>query len=217
LGDLSPRAEQALREADFWVVEDTRVSAKLALHLRIKPSMAVFHEHSTPRQLGAITGRIASGESAALLTDAGTPCISDPGAMLVDHCLSEEIPVDAIPGPSATTTALMLSGFFAQKYVFLGFLSRKPGPSKRELEQFAGSGAAIVLFESPHRLEATLGVAAEALGSRRYAICRELTKKHQQVYRGTLPFVPTLTEVPRRGEVTVVFEGRRRKSGFSTG
>lgn len=214
LGDLSPRAADALRAADFWIVEDTRVSAKLAAHLEVRKPMVVFNDHTPPSKLATYVARVQGGENASLLTDAGSPGISDPGAELVQLCLDAGIEVDAIPGPSAVTTALMLSGFYAQRFAFLGFLSKKSGPAKKELEPFADSAATLVLFESPFRIEATLGVAGEILGSRRYAICRELTKRHQQIVRGTLPTVPTEREMPRKGEITLVIEGKRRKRDF---
>ena len=118
--------------------------------------------------------------------------------------------VQAIPGPSAVTTALMLSGFFGQRFAFLGFLGRKGGAMKSEFALFAESPYTLVLFESPHRLDNCLKAAFEALGERRYAICREMTKLHEQVFRGKLPIIPDEKLVPRKGEVTIVIEGVRR-------
>ena len=152
------------------------------------------------------------GAQAVVLTDGGAPAISDPGAILTDKCRDAGVEIDAIPGPSAVVTALMLSGFFAQRFAFLGFLGRKPGAIRGELSTFADSPLTLVLFESPHRLEVLLKTAEEALGNRRYAICRELTKMHQQVYRSTLSEIPTEEQVPRKGEITLVIEGRRRAS-----
>jgi 16S rRNA (cytidine1402-2'-O)-methyltransferase len=211
LADLSPRAAQALGEADFWIVEDTRVSGKLASHLGLKKPMRVLNQHSNPRQIESYAAEIAGGRVAALLTDGGAPSISDPGALLTDACHDAGIEVDGIPGPSAVIDALMLSGFFAQRFSFLGFLGRKPGDIRKELSAFADSPYTIVMFESPFRFEALLKVAHESLGPRRYAICRELTKMHQQVWRHTLPIIPSEAQVPRKGEVTVVIEGLRRE------
>ncbi len=212
LGDLSPRAQEALAAADAWIVEDTRISGKLASHLGLKKPMRVLNDHTAPYQIERYRDELAKGLSAALLTDGGTPAISDPGAILTDLCHTAGIPVEGIPGPSAVATALMLSGFFAQRFAFLGFLGRKAGDIRKELTPFAESPLTLVLFESQHRIEPLLEVAHEALGTRRYAICRELTKAHEQVYRNVLPNTPTESEVPRKGEFTIVVEGRRRAS-----
>jgi len=210
LEDLSPRAGRALAEADLWLVEDTRVSGKLQGHLGVSKPMRVCNEHTSEAQLAKYVAELKSGLNAALLTDAGTPGISDPGAWLADLCYEAGVPVEAIPGPSAVATALMLSGFFAQRFAFLGFLSRKPGPMKRELEPFADSPMTLVVFESPFRLKNLLAAAYTALGERRYAVCRELTKLHQQVYRSSLPDIPGEGLVPPKGEICVVFEGKRK-------
>ena len=210
LGDLSPRAASVLSESDIWIVEDTRVSAKLGSHLNLKKPMRVLNDHTSEFQVHKILADIKNGMNACLLTDGGSPSISDPGAILADLCLRSEIEVDSVPGPSAVTNALALSGFFAQRFVFLGFLPRKAGQIKGELEQFSDSALTLVLFESPHRLDTLLNSAFEVLGERRYAICREMTKMHQQVYRDFLPNVPSESSVPKKGEVTLVIEGRRR-------
>lgn len=211
LGDLSPRGAEALSSADFWCVEDTRISGKLASALGIKKAMRVLNEHTSEASIEKLADEIAAGGVAALATDGGCPVISDPGALLVDRCLDLGVQVDAVPGASAVTQALMLSGFFAQRFVFLGFLPRRPGPMREELRQFANSPLTIVLFESPFRIENLLKVAGDVLPGRRYALCRELTKLHQQVFRGILPTIPSDRQVPRRGEYTIVIEGIRRK------
>lgn len=210
LGDLSPRAVEALASAAFWLVEDSRVTGKLASHLGLKKPMKVLNEHSSPAAIERYADEIAKANSVCLVTDGGSPAISDPGAMLADLCHERGIPVDAIPGPSAVPNALALSGFFAQRFAFLGFLGRKPGDIRREFEQFAESPLTIALFESPFRFRKTLELAGEVLGERRYAICREMTKAYQQVYRGRLPYVPTEQEVPSKGEFTLVIEGKRK-------
>lgn len=211
LADLSPRAAEALGAADLWLVEDTRVSGKLQAHLNLKKPMRVVNDHTGEGQIEKYVEEL-SGANAVLLTDGGSPVISDPGAHLCDLCYERGISVEAIPGPSAVTDALMLSGFYAQRFCFLGFLGRKPGAIKGELRQFGDSPITLVLFESPFRIEALLKAAGEELGERRYAICREMTKMHQQVLRNRLPYVPTEEELPRKGEITVVIEGRRRTS-----
>lgn len=211
LGDLSPRAADALRAAQLWIVEDTRVSGKLAAHLGIKVPMRVLNDHTSPTGIVRYADEIEAGVHAALLTDAGTPAISDPGALLVDALRERQVSVEGVPGPSAVTTALMLSGFFAQRFAFLGYLPRKPGALKSELEPFAESTHTLVCFESPHRVDKLLEAMYEVLGTRRVALCRELTKMHEQVARFRLPSLPSEAEVPRKGEFTVVVEGRRRK------
>ena len=211
LGDLSPRASEALREADIWIVEDTRVSGKLQGIVQTSKPMRVMNEHTAPFKVDSYVKEIWGGANAVVITDGGAPGISDPGAILCDLCHQSGIEVDAIPGPSAVVTALMLSGFFAQRFAFLGFLGRKPGDIRSELKAFAESPLTLVLFESPNRIERLIEVAGETLGSRRYALCRELTKMHQQVYRSVLPLAPSEGEVPRKGEVTLVIEGRRKK------
>jgi 16S rRNA (cytidine1402-2'-O)-methyltransferase len=172
--------------------------------------MRVLNEHTTPERWQTYLQQLREGENAALLSDAGTPGISDPGAGFVDQCYQEGILVDAIPGPSAVTTALMLSGFYAQRFCFLGFLGRKPGAIRSELSLFKDSTMTLVLFESPYRIHQLLGLAYERLGARRYALCREMTKLHQQVFRETLPATPSPQEVPLKGEFTLVIEGKRR-------
>lgn len=210
LSDLSPRAIEALGAADFWLVEDTRVSGKLQSHLGIRKPMRVLNDHTGPSGVEKYRDEIEAGGHAALITDGGSPVVSDPGSILCDACHEAGVVIEGIPGPSAVTTALMLSGFFAQRFAFLGFLGRKPGAIKSELEPFRDSPLTLVLFESPFRFEALLKVVHEALGSRRYAICREMTKLHEQVFRAELPSIPTEKQVPRKGEVTIVIEGHRR-------
>lgn len=214
LGDLSPRASQTLAEADVWYVEDTRVSGKLAFHLGLKKPMRVLNDHTSPAQVERYADEIAQQRlNAIVLTDGGAPVVSDPGAILADFCHEREIPVLSIPGPSAVTNALALSGFFGQRFAFLGFLGRKAGAIRSELEPFAESPLTLVLFESQHRIDSLLAAAHDALGARRYAICREMTKAFEQTYRARLPEVPDEQVVPRKGEFTIVIEGRRRGEG----
>lgn len=211
LADLSPRAIEALGEADLWFVEDTRVSGKLASHLGLKKSMRVLNDHTSPAQIERYAEELRKGARAVVVTDGGAPAVSDPGAILTDLCHEAGVEILGVPGPSAPVLALMLSGFFAQRFAFLGFLGRKAGAIRGELASFAESPLTLVLFESPHRLDALLTAAHEALGTRRYAICRELTKLHEQVFRSVLPNIPGESEVPRKGEFTLVIEGRRRR------
>jgi 16S rRNA (cytidine1402-2'-O)-methyltransferase len=173
--------------------------------------MRLVTDHSDEGTLARIVSEL-SKTPGALLTDGGAPGISDPGARLCDLCHEAGLIVDAMPGPSAVITALTLSGFFAQRFAFLGFLGRKHGPMVAELSTFAQSPLTLVLFESPHRFNELLRAAHDALGERRYAICREMTKMHQQVYRGLLSQPLGKADVPAKGEFTIVIEGLRRNS-----
>jgi 16S rRNA (cytidine1402-2'-O)-methyltransferase len=211
LGDLSPRAREVLAGADIWFVEDSRVSGKLQQIVETKVKMLVVNEHTSEPKLAQYVEEIAANDwNAALISDAGTPGISDPGARLADLCYEAGIEIDAVPGPSAPVMLLSMSGFYAQRYAFLGYLPRKPGPMARELEPFIDSPYTLVLFESPFRIDDLLEVATKTLGNRRYVIGRELTKVHQQIVRMRLPERPSPSEMPRKGEFTVVIEGHRR-------
>ncbi|CAN5631570.1 hypothetical protein BH11ARM2_BH11ARM2_05970 [soil metagenome] len=210
LGDLAPRARESLLEADGWIVEDTRVSGKLQSIFETRKPMRVLNEHTPDYGVEKLLAELQEGANLCLLTDGGMPAISDPGARLTDRCLDTGVDVTAVPGPSAVPTALALSGFFAQRFAFLGFLGRKPGDIRKELAPFADSPYTLVLFESPFRIDTFLKVAHEALGERRYALCREITKLHEQTFRDRLPSIPSEAQVPRKGEFTVVIEGRRK-------
>lgn len=170
--------------------------------------MKVLNDHASPALIQRLVQDVSQG-GATLVTDGGCPVISDPGTLLIEACIEAGIDIDAIPGPSAVTTALMLSGFFGQRFAFLGFLPRKPGPASEVLQPFVDSTLTLVLFESPFRIQKTLEVAEKTLGQRRFAICRELTKLHQQVFRGMLPETPSEGQLPRKGEITLVIEGKR--------
>lgn len=210
LSDLSARAIEALSTADIWFVEDSRISGKLQSHLDIRKSMRVLNDHTKLEQIERYVEEIQGGSRAAVLTDGGTPVVSDPGAILCDLCHDAGVPVEAIPGPCAPILALSLSGFFGQRFAFLGFLPRKPGEMRSELKPFADSPFTLIVFESQFRIKGFLEAAGAVLGERRYAICREMTKSHEQVFRSRLPYVPTEAEVPRKGEFTIVIEGRRK-------
>jgi 16S rRNA (cytidine1402-2'-O)-methyltransferase len=166
-------------------------------------------EHSTSAKIRSLVERAAGGETVAVVSDAGTPGISDPGAMLVDAAYEAGVEVDSIPGASAVSNALALSGFFAQKFAFLGFLPRRASALREEFEPYADSTTTLVFFEAPARVGKSLQAALAALGDRRVAICREMTKIHQQVVRGRLSTISS-TELSSKGEFTIVLEGKRR-------
>jgi 16S rRNA (cytidine1402-2'-O)-methyltransferase len=209
LGDLSPRAQEELAAAEAWLVEDTRVSGKLRSAVGSGAPMRVLNDHTPPHRLQTYVEELAAGARWALVSDAGSPVVSDPGAEIVDACHKAGVEVDAVPGPSAAVHALGLSGFYGQRFAFLGFLPRRRGQASAVLAPFRESTLTLVAFEAAPRLAATLETMHGALGSRRFAICRELTKRHQQVWRGRLGCPPTEAEVPRKGETTVVVEGLR--------
>lgn len=173
--------------------------------------MRVLNDHTKQEQIQRYLEEVVAGARAAVLTDGGTPVVSDPGAILCDLCHEAGLVVEAIPGPCAPVLALSLSGFFGQRFVFLGFLPRKAGEMRSEFAPFADSPLTLILFESQFRLKGLLEAAGKVLGDRRYAICREMTKSHEQVFRSRLPYVPTDGEVPRKGEFTIVIEGRRKR------
>lgn len=210
LGDFSPRSLSALSEADFWIVEDTRMSGKLGSLVNIKKPMKIANDFTGDDAIHRLLDEVESGRHAVLMSDGGAPAVSDPGARVVDLAHERGIEVDAMPGPSAVINALMLSGFYAQRFAFLGFLGRTPGDIRKELAPFIDSPYTLVLFESPHRFRKLLEITGEILGFRRYAICREISKLNQQVFRSNLPTIPSEAEVASRGEFTIVIEGRRK-------
>lgn len=211
LGDLSPRALAALQECDLVIAEDTRVALKLLSANKLSRTILRFDDHASQATILKLLGRIAAGERICLVSDAGMPVISDPGAKLVDEAYAEGLPVDVVPGPSAVTAALGLSGFFGQKFTFLGYLSRSASKQIKELSIFRESTMPVVLFESPHRVEKTLDTAFQALGPRRFAVCKEMTKLHQEVIRGRLG-EPIAEKWMPKGEITIVIEGRKREN-----
>ncbi|MBL1149795.1 MAG: 16S rRNA (cytidine(1402)-2'-O)-methyltransferase [Armatimonadetes bacterium] len=208
LGDLSPRARETLTVADLVAAEDTRVASRLLAAVGIpKKSLVRLDEHAGPSAISRVVERAVKGETVAFVTDAGVPGVSDPGADLVQAAVEAGLAVECVPGPSAVTAALALSGFYAQQYVFLGYPPRRPGRLRAALEPLRDSTMTLVLFESPHRVAETLNVAAEVLGGRRFAVCREMTKAFEEVIRGRLG--EDEPGGPLKGEVTVVIEGRR--------
>ncbi len=194
---------------DRVAAEDTRVALRLLSSQGIRKPLIRYDEHAGQAALMRIIARLEEGEQLALISDAGSPIISDPGAELVQAALEHGIEVDAVPGPSAPIAALMLSGFYAQRFVFLGFLPRSAAQQKKEFERFRESTDTIVLFESPKRLSRTLLSALQALGDRRAAVCREMTKVHQEVRRGRLSELAGVQHSDK-GEAAIVIEGKRR-------
>lgn len=210
LGDLPPRAVAALVEADVVACEDTRHTGRLlqAAGVRAKALLAV-HDHNEGAQVGAVLARLRAGEVVAVVSDAGTPGISDPGERLVRAATQAGFEVRVIPGPSAAIAGLVASGLPTGRFVFEGFLPRKGSGRSERLRALVGERRTIVVYEAPHRLARTLADLAIALGGgRRVAVARELTKLHEEVWRGTLDgAVAHSAEVVPRGEHVVVVEG----------
>ena len=209
LGDISRRIADTLEQADFIAAEDTRVTLKLLNHLRIKKPMVSYYRHNTAAGGEAVLRRLLSGESCALVTDAGTPAISDPGEELVAECVARSIPVVSIPGPCALITALAASGLPTGRFTFEGFLAMNKKNRRAHLEELQGERRTMIFYEAPHKLGSTLRDLAEAFGpERRIALCRELTKLHEEIWRTTLGEAAARygAEAPR-GEFVLVVEG----------
>ena len=212
LEDITLRALRTLKEADLVACEDTRRTGRLLSHYDIKNTLLAYHEHNEERLAPELAER-ARLESVALVTDAGTPLVSDPGYRLLTACIEAGVEVEVLPGPSALVTALVASGMPADEATFLGFLPRKGRERKELLERIATEQATFVLFESPHRLAKTLG---ELPDGARVAVCRELTKLHEEVFRGTAEEAVERFSGGVRGEVVVVVRGgeAREVPGF---
>ena len=213
LGDLSPRAVETLAGADFIAAEDTRVSVKLLNHFDIKKPLVSYHEHNRATAGQAILTRLLGGETCALVTDAGTPAISDPGQELVALCAENGVTVQAIPGCCAAITALAVSGLDTRRFTFEGFLPSGKKERRTALEELTGEVRTMVFHEAPHRLRAALADMAEVLGDRPIALCRELTKLHEDTIRTTLAQAAAYYAANEpRGEYVLVVAGRERQS-----
>jgi 16S rRNA (cytidine1402-2'-O)-methyltransferase len=206
LEDITLRALRVLREADLIAAEDTRRTRKLLAHYGIHTPLISYHEHNKARQTPRLLDLLRQGRSVALVSDAGTPGISDPGQELIRGAVEQGLPVVAVPGPSALLTALVLSGFPSDRFRYEGFVPRRQPDRRALLESLRHETAPTVLFEAPHRLLQTLSEIAELLGTREVCVCRELTKRFEQVLRGTAAQVRDALGEPR-GEITLVIAG----------
>ncbi len=208
LGDLSDRARDTLAAVDLIAAEDTRRTGRLLKGIGVSKPMRSLFEGNERERTPELVARLRAGESVAVVTDGGMPSISDPGFRLVRACVEEGIDVHVAPGPSAALAALVLSGLPTDRFVFEGFLPRKAGERATRLAALADEARTIVLFESPKRVAATLRDALSALGDRRVAVARELTKLHEEVVRGSITDVlAVLGDRERKGEVVVVVDG----------
>lgn len=208
LEDITLRAIRVLGEVDFILAEDTRTSKVLLSHLGIHKPLYPHHKFNEHKGVQGIISRLNGGECAALISDAGTPGISDPGFLLVRACLEAGLEVECLPGPTALIPALINSGFPCDRFVFEGFLPVKKGKQTR-IRELAAEKRTVIFYESPMRLVKTLGqLVPEFGGGRRCSVSRELTKMHEETVRGTLDEVILhFTETPPRGELVVVIEG----------
>ena len=209
LGDISIRCRETLEQADFIAAEDPRVSLKLLNHLGIKKSLVSYFEHNKAEKGNMIVERILAGETCALVSDAGSPAISDPGEDLVRQCAEAGITVCAIPGPCAVITALSISGQSTGRFCFEGFLSTAKKSRREHLESLQKEERTMIFYEAPHKLCATLEDMASVFGNDRpISLCRELTKLHEEVVRTTLgDAIQKYTETPPKGEFVLVVAG----------
>jgi 16S rRNA (cytidine1402-2'-O)-methyltransferase len=211
LQDITVRALRVLEEVDLIACEDTRQTAKLLRHYGIRKPMVSYHEYNELTRAAELVIRLEEGARIALVSDAGTPVISDPGHHLVSLCLRHHFPVIPIPGPSALIAALAVSGLPTDEFLFVGFLPARPGARRKALDQLAGEARTIVLYESPHRLVETLADALDRLGQRPAVIAREVTKLHEEFHRGDLgELLARAEERPYRGEITLLIGPAQR-------
>ena len=213
LGDISPRCAKTLEEADFIAAEDTRVTLKLLNHLGIKKSLVSYYEHNKAYKGNVILERILAGETCALVSDAGSPAISDPGEELVKQCAEAGVTVCAIPGPCAVITALSISGQNTGRFCFEGFLSTAKKSRREHLESLIDEQRTMIFYEAPHKLLTTLEDMAQVFGpARPISLCRELTKLHEEVVRTTLGgAIEKYSENPPKGEFVLVLAGAPEK------
>ena len=211
LSDFSPRAIETLSAVDFIAAEDKRVSLKLLNHFEIKKPMVSYHQHNRASAGEEIVQRLLGGENCALVTDAGTPAISDPGEDLVKLCAEKGVAVISIPGCCAAVNALAVSGLPTGRFTFEGFLSSGKSERREQLKELRGEERTMIFHEAPHRLRATLADMAEVLGDRPIALCREITKLHEETLRMTLHSAVEYYETTEpRGEYVLVVGGREK-------
>ena len=216
MADLSDRAKKVLAEVDFIAAEDTRNSLKLLSLLGISKPMLSYFEHNQRMRGGQIVERLKEGQSCALITDAGTPAVSDPGQDLVKSCIEEGVPVTSVPGCCAAINALVLSGMDTRRFVFEGFLEGNDSAKKARLEELSGEKRTVIFYEAPHRLLDTLQMMKDAFGEgRKLALCREMTKLNEEILRLTLKDALSFYEQNApRGEYVLILEGKPEKEGL---
>lgn len=209
LGDISQRVLETLEQVDLIAAEDTRNSIKLLNHFGIKKPLTSYHEYNKVEKAAVLIEKMKAGTQIALITDAGTPAISDPGEVLVKMCQEAGIVVTSLPGPAACITALTLSGLSTRRFSFEGFLPSDKGEKKQVLEELSRETRTMILYEAPHHLKRTLKELYEAVGDRKLTLCRELTKKFETVFPTTLQeAIAYYEENEPRGEYVLVLEGK---------
>jgi 16S rRNA (cytidine1402-2'-O)-methyltransferase len=208
LDDITLRALEVLKSVDVVAAEDTRHSGNLLRHFEIRKPLVSYHEHNEAMRAEQLVQRLEAGETVALITDAGMPGLSDPGARLIRECIRRELPFTIIPGPSSILMALVGSGLSMEKFCFRGFLPVKSGQRERELLAAAERGETTIFFESPYRIIKTLTACAQLMPARRLCVARELTKKFEEFRRGTAEELLAHYEArPAKGEITLVISG----------
>jgi 16S rRNA (cytidine1402-2'-O)-methyltransferase len=213
LDDITVRALATLKSVDLIAAEDTRHSGNLLRHFEIRKPLVSYHEHNEAMRTAELAERLAAGETIALITDAGMPGLSDPGARLIRKCIERELPFTIIPGVSAITTGLVGSGFALERFCYRGFLPVKSGQRARELTAAAAREETTVFFESPHRINKTLAACAELMPDRALCVARELTKKFEEFRRGTAAGLLAHYEAhPAKGEITLLIAGAEERA-----
>ena len=207
LSDISSRALEILSKVEVVACEDTRNTSLLLSKFGLHKTLISYHEHNEQECSQKLLTMLKNGSSIAIVSDAGYPGISDPGSVIVSHCINQDIPVSIIPGANASLPALIASGLDNKHYYYHGFLPSKPSERKKELEQLSSIPVTLIFYESPHRILDTLNDMLSILGDRKVCLCRELTKLHEEFIRGTLSELVTLDESTLRGEMVLVVEG----------
>lgn len=216
LGDITYRAVETLKNVDFICAEDTRVTVKLLNHYEIKKPLVSYHEHSARQVSENIISRILSGESCAVVSDAGMPCISDPGEDLVRRCIENKIPIEVVPGPTAMASAVAISGLSTSRFSFEGFLSVTKKQRYAHLQSVSKDTHTLIFYEAPHKLLSTLEDMLEYFGDRKISLCRELTKIYEEVIRTTISgAIEYYKDKTPKGEYVLVVEGYSEEKSLS--
>lgn len=209
LKDITLRALEVLKKVDIVAAEDTRQTLKLLNHFEIKKTLISYHQHNEQGKSEDILQLIEEGKSIAIVTDAGTPGISDPGAVIVQKCIQNNYEFEVLPGATAITTALVYSGLDTTKFIFRGFISRENKERKKLFEEVRDSKETLIFYESPHRLLNTLSILMKELGNRKISVCRELTKLHEEITRGSIEeVIEVFSNRTIKGEFVLVVEGK---------
>lgn len=216
LGDITYRAVETLKTVDFICAEDTRVTIKLLNHYEIKKPLVSYHEHSARQVSENIVNRILSGENCAVVSDAGMPCISDPGEDLVSRCIENDIPIEVVPGPTAMASAVAISGLSTSRFAFEGFLSVTKKQRFSHLQSVAKDTHTLIFYEAPHKLVSTLTDMLEYFGDRKISLCRELTKIYEEVIRTTISgAIEYYKDKTPKGEYVLVIEGYNEEAALA--